>query len=77
MDSPASLKVDLWKRTAAITKEKPGVTFDAWIITPTPYEKLKTRFSGYDNKKGWKRERFHEAHVVSEDDDYVPFLIGG
>lgn len=79
MDSPASLKVDLWKRiadyTAAITKEKPGVTFDAWIITPTPYEKLKTRFSGYDDKKGWKRERFHEAHVAFEDDDYVSFLI--
>lgn len=79
MDSPASLKIDLWKRiaeyTSAITKEKPGVTFDAWIITPTAYDKLKTRFSGYDDKKGWKRERFHEAHVAFEDDDYVPFLI--
>jgi len=80
MESSASLKLDLWKRiadyTTTITKEKPGVTFDAWIITPTDYEKLKYRFAGYGDKKGWQRERFHEIHVAFEDDDYVPLLLG-
>ncbi|MEI6674870.1 MAG: DEAD/DEAH box helicase family protein [Verrucomicrobiota bacterium] len=79
MDSPASLKIDLWKRiadyTAAITQKKPGITFDAWIITPTGYEKLKHRYAGYGNKEGWKRSQFHDIHVAFDDDDYVPMLI--
>lgn len=79
MDSPANLKIDLWKRiadyTAGITKEKPGITFDAWIITPTAYEKLKTRYAGYGAKNVWKRSQFHDIHIAFEDEDYVPLLM--
>ena len=80
LDSPASLKIDLFKRiadyTAGITKGKPGLTFDAWVVTPTPYEKLKYRYAGYGDKKGWYRKRFHEIHIAFEDDDYAGMLAG-
>lgn len=80
MDSPASLKIDLWKRiadyTAGVTKEKPGVTFDAWIITPTPYEKLKHRYAGYGAETGWERKQFHDIHIAFDDEAYVRLLAG-
>lgn len=77
-DFPENFKIHLWKcladYTAGITKEKPGMTFDAWIISPTVYNNLKTRYAGHGAENAWRRSPFHEIHIAFEDEDYVPLL---
>lgn len=44
-------------------------------VTPTAYDKLKTRCAGYGKKNAWKRSQFHDLLIAFDDEDYVPLLM--
>ena len=82
-DAPEhSEKIQLHKKLRSLSKEMArnssfeDITLDSYIVSDTPYEKLRKRSSG-----NWSRLDFAESHVLfrepNDDYEYMTFLLTG
>ena len=59
----------------AVDADAAGGDMPCSRVTPTAYDKLKTRCAGYGKKNAWKRSQFHDLLIAFDDEDYVPLLM--
>lgn len=50
-------------RSIAARQGIESLSLDSYIVSATPFEELKTQWSG-----GWTRERFTQEHILFEDE---------